>query len=232
MMLERAVRIYRISAQAALIILLILPIKVAFGQAGGPSRVDDCQPCRIKIATDLPEYSFVFEVRGKSASRRVIESIGVYSGDDPKPAQTLTIHDMAPMLSKEGFVFGGVDLNFDGYLDLMLVTARGQANASANYWLFVPSSKTFKFIGTYPIFKVDAERHRLSTYEVGGHGGLDYDAREYTFLDGALTLMRLEVQRPTANPEVFSKIIKERVDGMMKVVRRERVTRAESSDGH
>jgi hypothetical protein len=130
---------------------------------------------------------------------------------------------MAPIGKEQQFFFGGADINFDGLLDLMLITRKGVANAYAMYWLFDPKTGMFTELGTYPVFRIDTQKRRLSTYERGGSGGLIHESKEYAFLDGKLTLMREEKQEATQEPGVFRNIVRERVRGTMKTVKTETV---------
>jgi hypothetical protein len=116
-----------------------------------------------------------------------------------------------------------VDINFDGFLDLMLVTRRGIANAYATYWLFDPKTGRFEELGTYPVFRVYAQKRLLSTYERGGSAGLIRESRDYALVNGRLTLMREEKQEATSRAGVFRKVIRERVGNIMKVVKTETV---------
>jgi hypothetical protein len=124
---------------------------------------------------------------------------------------------MEPISKDEQFFFGGVDINFDGLLDLMLITRRGVANAYAEYWLFDAKTGMFTALGTYPVFRIDSQKGRLSTYERGGSAGMIHESKEYAFLDGKLTLMRDEKQEATKQPGIFRQVIRERVNGVMKI---------------
>lgn len=201
--------------------LVLMGVSAGRGQNPAPAYVHDCRPCTFSPGEGFPTYSFTFDLK-TSGDGRTVEAIEVTSpGSDA--VQQLPVTGMDPVGKDENFFFGGVDINFDGLLDLMLVTQQGGANADAAYWLFDPKTKTFKPLGTYPTFKVDKEKRRLTTYERGGSAGLSYESREYAFLDEKLTLMREEKQRATKDPDVFLKVIRERVDGVMKVVKTEKV---------
>ena len=150
---------------------------------------------------------------------RVITSIEVTTQPGSKPIQRLPVMGMEPVGKEEQFFFGGADINFDGLLDLMLITRKGVANAYAEYWLFDPKSGTFTALGAYPVFRVDIQKQRLSTYERGGSAGLIHESKEYAFVDGKLTLTRDEKQEATENPSVFRLVIQERVGGVMKTVK-------------
>lgn len=204
-----------------LLLVVVLGLTGASGQVTPPSHVKDCRPCTFSPGGDLPPYSFTFELK-TTAGERVVEAIKVTRPGSEAP-QILPVTGMDPIGEDETFFFGGVDINFDGYLDLMLVIGQGGANAQAAYWLFDPETKSFKPLGTYPMFKLDKEKQQLATYSRGGYAGLSYDSRTYRFLDNKLTLIREEKQRPTPDPDVFLKVIQERVGDTMKTVKSEKV---------
>ena len=104
-----------------------------------------------------------------------------------------------------------------------MATRRGAANTYVDYWLFTPS-KSFTYLGNYPIFKVDAEHRRLSTYELGAHAGMIYEAKEYSFVREKITLMKSEKQEATAKTGVYRKTTRKRVRGVLRVVHSELVT--------
>jgi len=191
------------------------------GAPGGPSEVHDCRPCSFSPGDGFPKYSFTFDLKAVG-DERTVEAIEV-ANDGDTPPQRLPVTGMHPVGKDETFFFGGQDLNFDGLLDLMLITQRGGANATAAYWIFNPKTKVFESLGTHPVFTVDTEKKRLKTYIRGGSAGLIYEAREYAFVDQKLTLMREEKEQATSQPAVFRKVIRERAGGVMKVVKTETV---------
>src|SRR5262249_19522652 len=161
---------------------------VGFGSGPrAPANVRDCRPCTFSPGPAIPAYSFTFELKSEGAERSV-RAIQVVN-QSSKASQELPVTGMTPVGQEEDFFFGGVDINFDGFLDLMLITRRGTANAYAAYWLFDPKTGAFKPLGTYPIFRVDAAKKQLTTYERGGSGGLIYQSKEFKFVNGKLTLM-------------------------------------------
>lgn len=198
----------------------MLSFAAATGQVAPPSYVKDCRPCKFSPGGDVSPYSFTFELKVKGSARSV-EAITVTGGGSA--AQTLPVTGMEPIGEADSFFFGGVDINFDGYLDLVLVLDQGGANSHAAYWIFDPEKKTFKPLGTYPTFTVDKEKQQLTTYVRGGFAGLSYDSRAYKFLHQKLTLVREEKQDPTADPDVFLKVVRERVRGAMKTVKSEKI---------
>jgi hypothetical protein len=198
----------------------VFAVSLTWGQSPGPSNVGDCRPCSFSPGERFPAYSFTFDLKTVPEGRTV-EAIGV--ARDSKPVQRLPVAGMPPVGKEEQFFFGGVDINFDGLLDLMLITRRGVTNAYAEYWVFDPETGMFKTLGAYPVFRVDVQKRRLSTYERGGAGGLIHEAKEYAFLDGKLALMRDEKQDATQEHGIFRKVVRERIGGVMKITKTETV---------
>jgi hypothetical protein len=195
-------------------------LSAAAQNAAGPSNVHDCHPCSFSPGGAFPSYSFTFVLK-TSGGERAVDVIEVTR--DSKIIQRLAVTGMQPIGAEEDFFFGGTDINFDGLLDLMLIVRRGAANAYAAYWLFDPKAGAFTALGTYPVFRVDAEKHHLVTYEGGGAAGLIHESKEYAFMDGKLTLVRDEKQEATSQRGVYRKVISERANGVMKVIKTEMV---------
>jgi hypothetical protein len=202
---------------------LLLPTlaRITLGQVP-PAAVKDCQPCILRPSPNLVPHYFTFEVK-TTQDGRTVEAILVAKEKQAEPFQRLAVKNMTPITEGESFFFGGVDLNQDDFLDLMLVTDRGIANAYADYWLFEPKSGKYAYLGKYPVFRVDAHSHQLFTYERGGEAGLIFESRAYAFRDGNLLLLKSEKQNATAEPGVFRKVTRERINGVMKIVRTEKV---------
>jgi hypothetical protein len=199
---------------------LLVCLLAAAAQSTGGANVHDCRPCTFSPGGAFPAYSFTFVLK-TTGDRRAVSAIEVTR--ESKPLQRLPVTGMEPIGVEEDFFFGGQDINFDGLLDLLLIVRRGAANAYAAYWLFDPKSGVFIALGTYPIFRVDAAKRLLYTYEGGGDAGLIHEAKEYTFLEGKLTLMRDEKQDATKQAGVYRKVVSERTDGVMKIVKTEMV---------
>lgn len=185
----------------------------------GPGFVNNCKPCIVRPGPKLPAYRLFFDLADDEGGR-VVRSINVNRGWEQEPIQTLAVRDMMPDNGGK-FFFDAVDLDFDGYLDLMLITAQGTANASADYWLFKPKSGIFAYAGNYPVFKVDRLRRVLSTYERGGLGGMLFTKSEYRVENGKVRLDRTESQESTGEAGVFRRIVKEREGAKMKTVKSE-----------
>jgi hypothetical protein len=163
-----------------------------------------------------PKYSATFVMK-KSEDGRSVIAIDMLNLAT-KTTQRLPVKGMEPVDEEEEIVFGGRDINFDGYLDIQLVLRSGGANASVLYWLFNPQTGTYRELGIYPEFHVDTAKKLLSTYVRGGFAGLQYDSKQYAFIDGKLTLMRDEKQEPVGQEGNFRKVVSERRNGVMTVV--------------
>jgi hypothetical protein len=63
----------------------------------------------------------------------------------------------------ESFFFGGQEINFDGWLDLLFMTEQGAAKSKAESWVYDPAADRFRDFGEFPMFRVNAAYKRLST---------------------------------------------------------------------
>jgi hypothetical protein len=191
-----------------------------------PHFVTDCRPCTFPVKVGGPSYAFTFDIR-KTSDGRVVQAIDVKRPDGSN-AGHLPVANMTPVQDDGQFFFGGIDLNADGSLDLTLMTRQGVANAYALYWLFDEQSKSFKALGTFPVFTVDTKTHRLKTYERNGSGGMIYEAKEYEFEQSRLMLIRDEKQDATPKTGIFKLTIRERVGNTLKLTS-EKTVRAPAS---
>ena len=185
--------------------------------------VESCGPCTVKIGRNLPDYAVTFTVRELPDGRRTVDALQVSRTDRAGSAQSLPVHTMTPVAKGDDFFLGADDINFDGYNDLYFATSRGVANTYADYWLFDPARGTLSYLGSYPIFKVDAPTRELSTYERGGDAGMIYTSKRYAFIDGKLTVIASEEQEKTAQDGVYRKSVFQLRDGQLALVKRENV---------
>lgn len=188
-----------------------------------PMLVKTCEPCDLLISPTLPEFSVRFEYRNEDDNFRSVQALLVSEAGKDIVKQRLVVEKMTPVSQDSQFFFGVLDINFDGYNDILFATQRGVANTFADYWLFDPRNKEFYRLGNYPIFSIDYDRKRLKTYERGGYGGMIYESNEYVFVKNELIKMRNEKQVATAKFGAFKRITKENVDGIMKVVKTEMI---------
>jgi len=201
-------------------IFMLIALPLVCAQSPGPSLVNDCQPCTYSIGGDAGVYSFTF-VRGVDREDQIIKAIEV--SKNSKTVQRLDVTNSDTDGDDDKVLFGVEDINFDGYADLMIETGHGIANAYADYWIFDSKSGAFIKLGNYPILTVDAKARSLKSYERGGCAGMDYDSKEYTFLDGKIVLIREEKQSNLEDCQTFYKFVQIRTNGVMKTVFRKTI---------
>src|SRR5882724_5480318 len=93
-----------------------------FTSVATAGSVQDCQPCMFKAAADAPDLSLTFQLRNRPSGERVVEEIIVQRAG--QEVQRLKVPQMEPVFPDEAFLLDEQDLNFDGYKDLALATAR------------------------------------------------------------------------------------------------------------
>ncbi len=206
----------RVTALAMLFALSARPETTALPKA---ANVTDCQPCKFQPSARLPPYSFRFEIKSDPTAGRTITAIEVTRQGDTKPLQRLPVAGAMPVFEGESFFFGGQDINFDGNADLMLIIERGVANATALYWLFDAHSGLYSALGAFPVLRPEPGTHKLSAFRRNGEGGLLYEKREYSFEGSKLVLVRSETQQSTGTRGVYRRVLKERVNGQLKMIR-------------
>jgi hypothetical protein len=193
----------------------------------GPQYVERCDPCSIILHDGTPPADFRFELETVPQGRVVKVIIFERGGHT---IQKLDVSSMTPLAQDESFFFGGQDINFDGWLDLVLMTKQGSANAKAEYWLYDPSADRFRDLGEFPMFRVDAFHHRLTTYVSNGPAGLDFEKRDYAFEGNHLVVMSEETRKPSpSRPGWYVHTIRRLKNGKLVVVLRQSVKQPPSS---
>lgn len=158
--------------------------------------------CNAKIKKDFPVFTFKMKADEKSNLFTFIE---IYKGDEKTPFQTIDVEDTNPLrhqnkeyretgkqvqeldspyYDKNFFVVE--DENFDGYMDIRLLSEfRGELKAYDN-WLFDPIKENFAY-NIYvsrlpnPVFHQDTKT--ISSYVNGGEGGCVYFSETARFDD-------------------------------------------------
>jgi hypothetical protein len=200
--------------------VLALQTLAAVPQAG-PQYVKRCDPCTIVLHDGTPPAEFRFELETVPEGR-VVKAIVFERGGHT--VQKLNVASMTPLAQDESFFFGGQEINFDGWLDLLLMTEQGSVNAKAEYWVYDPAADRFRDLGEFPMFSVDAVHKRLSTYVSNGPAGLDFEKREYAFEGKNLIVMSEETQKPSPiRPGSYVRTVRRRNNGNLVVVRRQTV---------
>lgn len=200
--------------------VLALQTLAAVAQAG-PQYVERCDPCSIVLHDGTPPADFRFELETVPQGR-VVKAIVFERGGHT--VQRLDVPSMTPRAQGESFFFGGQEINFDGWLDLLLMTEQGSANAKAGYWVYDPAADRFRDLGEFPMFRVDAVHKRLSTFVSNGPAGLDFEKRDYAFKGHDLIVMSEETQKPSPRrPGWYVHTVRRHKDGKLVVVQRQTV---------
>lgn len=187
----------------------------------GPQYVERCDPCTIVLHDRTPPADFRFELETVSQGR-VVKAIIFERGGHT--VQKLDVPSMTPLAQGEPFFFGAQEINFDGWLDLLLMTERGSANAKAEYWVYDPAADRFRDLGKFPMFRVDAVHKRLSTYVSNGPAGLDFEKRDYAFEGNDLIVMSEETQKPVPSRRGwYVHTVRRHQDGKLIVVLRQTI---------
>jgi hypothetical protein len=205
---------YFLTTAIALRILAALPL-------AAPQYIERCDPCSIVLHEGTPAADFRFEVETVPQGR-VVKAIVFERGGHTM--QKLDVSSMTPLAAEQSFFFGGQDINFDGWLDLLLMTKQGSANAKAEYWLYDPAADRFHDLGEFPMLHVDALHNQLTSYISNGPAGLDFEKRDYAFKGKYLILTREETQKPSpARPGWFVHTVRHLKNGKLEVVLRQTV---------
>jgi hypothetical protein len=202
----------------------VLALQTLAVHQAGPQYVERCDPCSIVLHDGARPADFRFKLKTVPQGR-VVKAILFERGGHT--VQELSVPSMTPLAPNESFFFGRQEINFDGWLDLLLMTEQGSANAKAEYWLYDPAADRFRNLGEFPMFRVDGVHKRLSTYVSNGPAGLDFEKRDYAFEGNNLIVMREETQKASpSRPGRYVHTVRRRKDGRLVVVLRETVKQA------
>lgn len=205
---------YRLAAVLTLQTLAALP-------QTGPQYVQRCDPCTIVLHEGTPPADFRFKLETVPQGR-LVKAIAFDRGGHT--VQELDVPSMTPLAQDESFFFGGQDINFDGWLDLLFMTEKGAANSKAEYWVYDPAADRFRDLGEFPMFRVDAADKRLNTYISNGPAGLGFEKRDYAFEGNDLIVLGEETQEPSPRrPGSYVHTVRHRQHGKLVVVSRKTV---------
>jgi hypothetical protein len=100
-----------------------------------------------------------------------------------------------PFLNQQAIEF--VDINYDGYSDLKVLSLMGAYNASYDYYVYDPTKKTFiptPILSDVVNASEDGVKKTVSSFSKGRGIGDLYIAKVYQFLDGKYLFVREESQ--------------------------------------
>jgi TonB family protein len=130
----------------------------------------------------------------------VPSDIEVFRGDSTQPIQHLTGCDLSGAEPpREGADwFRTVDMNFDGYSDVFLLTNWGvTGNQFGCVWLYDPASGLFRYSEDFSMlgrYTLEPETKTIFTSGVGGMAGAVHSQRRYRVTGNRLTLIWSEEQ--------------------------------------
>ena len=174
----------------------------------------------ISVGPNLPKFTFriIPDVQPKDQfgnATSIVRDVEVYSGESQQPLQHLQGCEWfgmeAPPRGEDWF--RPVDLNFDGYRDIYVLTNWGATgNDQGCIWLYDPANKRFEYspefsnLGT---FTLDPAHKTIITWANGGMAGAVHSADKYRVESNRPVLMYLERQDWDIGKKQFHCLVKE-----------------------
>ena len=208
----------RRSAAWLLIFFLSLAINSQARPAGQSTANKREVTIKGKAHADLPNYSFRL-IEGDTGEAR----IEIRNEQSDKIIQVLKSFDLESVSLLNPDDFKLEDVNFDGYLDLELLSSRGTAGEEYNFWLFNKTSGKFVFNKKLSELQNPRFNHKTKTIKaVGiiGRLGDDYVKDFYQFENGKLVMVREVTQTLLEKKDLFLREIYVRKNGRMVLVRK------------
>lgn len=167
----------------------------------------------VRIHPSLPPYGFQAHGRGG-----VVDSIVVTSAGER--VQTLRPRDNQLPEGSEGERLSRVDLDFDGYADLALLSSVALANSRSEYWRFDPRTRRFTDAGEHETLVADSAAREWTTFTRGGHGGRLWTAARWRWEGGRLVAVAEEEQMAVDGAEGrYVHVVRRAREGRMSEVR-------------
>ena len=143
-----------------------------------------------KIASDLPEFKFkvipdLQEPDQYGNPRTIIKDVRVFRGSSNQPLQSLEDCEWSGMEAppRGSTWFRGVDLNFDGYKDIYILTVWGATgNEFGCVWLYDPATERFDYSKEFSelsTFTLDPATKTIITHGNGGMAGTIFTVGKY-----------------------------------------------------
>lgn len=169
----------------------------------------------IRIHPTLPPHAVTLH----QAQPGVVDSIVV--SVDGRPAQTLRPRENHVPPDAGAQRLSTIDLDFDGYADLALLSTLAMANSWSQYWRFDPGARRFVPAGELETLTPDSAARELTHYNRGGHGGRLWTAARWRWVDTALVRVAEEEQDALGDGDRYVHIRRQPRDGKMVEVRRD-----------
>jgi hypothetical protein len=174
----------------------------------------------VSVGPNLQKFTFriIPDVLGNDQfgnAQSIVRNIEVFSGDSDVPVQHLTGCDwagMEPPPRGEDW-FRAVDINFDGYQDIYVLTDWGATgNSQGCIWLFNSATKLFYYspefseLGT---FTLDRANKTIITWSNGGVAGGVHSAQKYKIVNNRPVQVYSEKQDWDRDKKQFHCIVTE-----------------------
>lgn len=169
------------------------------------ANFSDSADFTFKISPNLPNITFKVipdpeqDDEAKTAEVNVRE-IEVFRGDSHRVSQRLKGCDFNHMQAPNEAMdwFQAEDFNFDGYLDIYLITSWGATgNQDGCIWLYNPSTGQFDYNEDFSKLspaQADPATKTLLKFEHGGMAGMVFEAEKYKVADNKPILVWSESQ--------------------------------------
>ncbi|HEX6371989.1 MAG TPA: hypothetical protein VF006_23900 [Longimicrobium sp.] len=169
----------------------------------------------IRIHPTLPPHAFALH-HGEPG---VVDSIVV--SVDGRPVQTLRPRENQVPPDAQVERLSTIDLDFDGYADLALLSTLAMANSWSEYWRFDPAARRFVHAGEFETLTPDSATRELTHHNRGGHGGRLWTAARWRWVDTALVRVAEEEQDALGDGERYVHVVRRMEGGKMVEVRRD-----------
>lgn len=169
----------------------------------------------IRIHPTLPPHAFALH-EGRPG---VVDSIVVSADGRRVQALRPGENDVPPEMEAERL--SAIDLDFDGYADLALLSTLAMANSWSRYWRFDPSAQRFVPAGELETLTPDSAARELTHFNRGGHGGRLWTAARWRWMDTALVRVAEEEQDALGDGERYVHVVRRMRDGKMAEIRRD-----------
>jgi hypothetical protein len=183
-----------------------------------------------KIAPNLPEFTFkvipdVQKPDQYGNPQTIIQEVLVFRGTSNEPLQSLDDCEWEGMEAPQrgSDWFRAVDLNFDGYRDIYVLTTWGATgNEYGCVWLYDPRSGRFDYSKEFSElsrFTLDPATKTITTHGNGGMAGMVYRAAKYVVQNNRPVLVMSESQDWDFDKKQFHCIVKQLRGSEMVTVR-------------
>jgi hypothetical protein len=207
-------------------VLFSIAISAAANSPQSPVDLTKGATFTFKIHSKLPQFTFKIlpTFYGKDEygnGQPVMRGIGVFRGNSKVPQQYLTGCDTSDMDRPLAGIdwFHAADYNFDGYLDIYLMTMRSpMANTATCIWLYNPKTGVFDYSPAFThidVTSINAGSKRLLSY--GNRGAGSHRLDKYAVWNNRPVLVWSEDQDVSSSAEPHC-IQKERRQGKMVTV--------------